>query len=47
MCHGGGVFIHLISSHFVSPLSRFQKVFDQAVKQEEIFENIARPVADR
>ncbi|XP_036928363.1 kinesin-like protein KIF6 isoform X2 [Acanthopagrus latus] len=25
---------------------RFQKVFDQAVKQEEIFENIARPVAD-
>ncbi|XP_051249392.1 kinesin-like protein KIF6 isoform X1 [Dicentrarchus labrax] len=25
---------------------RFQKVFDQAVKQEEIFENIAKPVAD-
>ncbi|KAM3594603.1 uncharacterized protein V6R79_010711 [Siganus canaliculatus] len=25
---------------------RFLKVFDQAVKQEEIFENIARPVAD-
>ncbi|KAI3367971.1 hypothetical protein L3Q82_026797 [Scortum barcoo] len=25
---------------------RFQKVFDHAVKQEEIFENIAKPVAD-
>ncbi|XP_069017012.1 kinesin-like protein KIF6 [Embiotoca jacksoni] len=25
---------------------RFQKVFDLAVKQEEIFENIAKPVAD-
>ncbi|XP_028251452.1 kinesin-like protein KIF6 [Parambassis ranga] len=25
---------------------RFQKVFDQAVKQEDIFENIAKPVAD-
>ncbi|XP_070698913.1 kinesin-like protein KIF6 [Pempheris klunzingeri] len=25
---------------------RFQKVFDQAVKQEEIFENIVKPVAD-
>ncbi|XP_069392158.1 kinesin-like protein KIF6 isoform X2 [Paralichthys olivaceus] len=25
---------------------RFQKVFDQAVKQEEIFQNIAKPVAD-
>ncbi|KAM9341239.1 kinesin-like protein KIF6 [Symphorus nematophorus] len=25
---------------------RFQKVFDQAIKQEEIFENIAKPVAD-
>ncbi|XP_010734716.2 kinesin-like protein KIF6 isoform X1 [Larimichthys crocea] len=25
---------------------RFQKVFDQAAKQEEIFENIAKPVAD-
>uniref|UniRef100_A0A3Q3SDX0 Kinesin family member 6 n=1 Tax=Mastacembelus armatus TaxID=205130 RepID=A0A3Q3SDX0_9TELE len=25
---------------------RFQKVFDQSVKQEEIFENIAKPVAD-
>ncbi|XP_034381017.1 kinesin-like protein KIF6 [Cyclopterus lumpus] len=25
---------------------RFLKVFDQAVKQEEIFENIAKPVAD-
>ncbi|XP_070835582.1 kinesin-like protein KIF6 [Chaetodon trifascialis] len=25
---------------------RYQKVFDQAVKQEEIFENIAKPVAD-
>ncbi|XP_067335038.1 kinesin-like protein KIF6 [Channa argus] len=25
---------------------RFQKLFDQAVKQEEIFENIAKPVAD-
>lgn len=28
-------------------LSRFKRVFDQAVKQEEIFENIAKPVADR
>ncbi|KAM9786517.1 kinesin-like protein KIF6 isoform 8-T10 [Syngnathus typhle] len=26
---------------------RFQKVFDQASKQEEIFEHIAKPVADR
>uniref|UniRef100_A0A3Q3WCQ9 Kinesin motor domain-containing protein n=1 Tax=Mola mola TaxID=94237 RepID=A0A3Q3WCQ9_MOLML len=25
---------------------RFQKIFDQAAKQEEIFENIAKPVAD-
>ncbi|XP_035466704.1 kinesin-like protein KIF6 isoform X1 [Scophthalmus maximus] len=25
---------------------RFQKVFDRAVKQEEIFQNIAKPVAD-
>uniref|UniRef100_UPI0037E93C34 kinesin-like protein KIF6 n=1 Tax=Semicossyphus pulcher TaxID=241346 RepID=UPI0037E93C34 len=25
---------------------RFQKVFDQAVKQEDIFDNIAKPVAD-
>ncbi|XP_030574938.1 kinesin-like protein KIF6 isoform X2 [Archocentrus centrarchus] len=25
---------------------RFQKVFDQVIKQEEIFENIAKPVAD-
>ncbi|KAK2825896.1 hypothetical protein Q5P01_020110 [Channa striata] len=25
---------------------RFQKLFDQAAKQEEIFENIAKPVAD-
>ncbi|XP_055361584.1 kinesin-like protein KIF6 isoform X2 [Betta splendens] len=25
---------------------RFKRVFDQAVKQEEIFENIAKPVAD-
>ncbi|XP_023250493.1 kinesin-like protein KIF6 [Seriola lalandi dorsalis] len=25
---------------------RFQKVFDQAVKQDEIFENIVKPVAD-
>ncbi|KAM9777963.1 LOW QUALITY PROTEIN: kinesin-like protein KIF6 [Neosynchiropus ocellatus] len=25
---------------------RFQKVFDQAAKQEDIFENIAKPVAD-
>ncbi|XP_058470449.1 kinesin-like protein KIF6 [Solea solea] len=25
---------------------RFQKVFDQAVEQEEIFQNIAKPVAD-
>ncbi|XP_060939280.1 kinesin-like protein KIF6 [Limanda limanda] len=25
---------------------RYQKVFDQAVKQEEIFQNIAKPVAD-
>ncbi|XP_041809096.1 kinesin-like protein KIF6 [Chelmon rostratus] len=25
---------------------RYQKVFDQAVKQEEIFENIAKPAAD-
>ncbi|XP_026209605.1 kinesin-like protein KIF6 isoform X1 [Anabas testudineus] len=25
---------------------RFQRVFDQAVKQEDIFENIAKPVAD-
>uniref|UniRef100_A0A3P8UIF5 Kinesin family member 6 n=1 Tax=Cynoglossus semilaevis TaxID=244447 RepID=A0A3P8UIF5_CYNSE len=25
---------------------RFQKVFDQTVKQEEIFQNIAKPVAD-
>ncbi|XP_068195079.1 kinesin-like protein KIF6 [Antennarius striatus] len=27
-------------------LFRFQKIFDQAVEQEEIFENIAKPVAD-
>ncbi|XP_031733724.1 kinesin-like protein KIF6 [Anarrhichthys ocellatus] len=26
---------------------RFLKVFDQAVQQEEIFNNIAKPVADR
>ncbi|XP_068616110.1 kinesin-like protein KIF6 [Brachionichthys hirsutus] len=26
---------------------RFQKIFDQAAEQEEIFENIAKPVADR
>lgn len=25
---------------------RFLKVFDRAAKQEEIFENIAKPVAD-
>lgn len=37
-------------SHYVSfsvGVARFQKVFDQDIRQEEIFENIARPVADR
>lgn len=32
---------------FFYSFPRFQRVFDQAVKQEEIFENIAKPVADR
>lgn len=36
-----------VLSLLFSLLSRFQKVFDQAVRQEEIFENIAKPVADR
>lgn len=37
----------MVMSLFLLLLFRFQKVFDQAVKQEDIFENIAKPVADR
>lgn len=36
-----------VLSLFFSLLFRFQKVFDHAVKQEELFENVAKPVADR
>lgn len=34
-------------SWLLSMVSRFQKIFDQHTKQEDIFEDIAKPVAER
>ena len=29
------------------PLFRFQHIFDQQTKQDEVFENVAQPVIDK